>query len=204
LIGFRCLKRRNIDCKSPPERGIIKILMKIIAICGSPRKGNTEFVLKRVLTKLEERGHKTRLILLREKRIQFCDGCLSCDKTGKCKSRDDMQTIYSQLEESDLIILGSPNYFHNMSGMMKSFVDRLNPFYTNLKLKDKKLVAVVVGASNKTETIKRSVGCLEAVADWFKIFFVGDIYLTARESDEVENNPESLGEIDKFAENLAE
>lgn len=52
--------------------------MNIIAVCGSPRKGNTEFVLKRILTKAEELGVKTELILLREKRIEFCDGCLSC------------------------------------------------------------------------------------------------------------------------------
>ena len=178
--------------------------MKIIAVCGSPRKGNTEFALKRMLTKLEERGHKTRLILLREKRIQFCDGCLSCDKTGKCKLRDDMQIIYSQLEESDLIILGSPNYFNNMSGMMKNFVDRLLPLYYKNKLEGKKTVAVISGVSNEIKAIGGSVNCVKAAADLLKMSFIGDFYLTARKNDEAENNPENLKEIDKFAENLAE
>ncbi len=178
--------------------------MKIIAICGSPRKGNTEFILKRILTKLEEQGHQVRLILLREKKIKFCDGCLSCNETGKCKLRDDMQTIYPRLEESDLIIFGSPNYFSNVSGMMKNFFDRLLPFYYGKKLKDKKAVAAVVGASDKVETIKRSTDYIKTAADLLKISFIGDFYLMARENNEVENNPDSIKKIDEFAENLAE
>ncbi len=45
--------------------------MKILAICDSPRKGNTEFILKRILTKAETLGAKTELVLLREKRIEL-------------------------------------------------------------------------------------------------------------------------------------
>ncbi len=151
---------------------------------------------------MEEQGHQTRLILLREKRIQFCDGCLSCDETEKCKLRDDMQIIYPQLEESDLIIFGSPVYFNNVTGMMKNFIDRLLPFYYKNKLRDKKIVAAIVGASDKIETIKKSTDCIKTAADLLKMSFVGDIYLVARKNDEVENNSESLKQIDKFAENL--
>ena len=160
--------------------------------------------MKRILTKLEERGHQVRLILLREKKIKFCDGCLSCDETGKCKLRDDMQVIYSQLEESDLIIFGSPNYFHNMSGLMKNFVDRLLPFYYKNKLKDKKAIAMIVGADDKIEAAKKPISCIKEAVDLLGMSFVGDFYLAARENDEAENNPKSLENIDKFAENLAE
>ena len=178
--------------------------MKIIAICGSPRMGNTEFVLKRILTKLEEQGHQARLVLLREKRIQFCDGCLSCSETGRCKLRDNMQTIYSQLEESDLIIFGSPNYFSNVTGLMKNFIDRMFPLYYKNKLRDKKAVAVIVGAPDNMETIKKPADYIKEVADLLNMSFIGDFYLTVRESNEAENNPKSIEEISKFVENLAE
>ncbi len=176
--------------------------MNIIAICGSPRRGNTEFILKRILTKAGELGVKTGLVLLREKRIEFCDGCLSCDASGKCNIRDDMQIIYPKIEEADLIILGSPNYFSNVSGMMKNFIDRMHPFYKDAKLKDKKIVGVVVGASNKIETIEKSINCIKVASDLLTMSFVGDLYLIARDFQDIENNPENIKKIDEFAKNL--
>ena len=176
--------------------------MKIIAICGSPRKGNTEFILKRILTKAEELGARTELVLLREKRIEFCNGCLNCDSTGECNIRDDMQIIYPKLKEADLIIFGSPNYFSNVSGMMKNFIDRMHPFYKDSKLKGKKIVGVVVGASNKIEAIEKSINCIKAASDLLNMSFVGDLYLIARDFQDIENNPESIQKIDEFAEGL--
>ncbi len=176
--------------------------MKIIAICGSPRRGNTEFVLKRILTKAEGLGAKTELVLLREKRIEFCNGCLSCDSTGECIIRDDMQLIYPELESADLIIFGSPNYFSNVSGMMKVFIDRLNPFYTNKKLKDKKVAAVIVGGSSKLDTIKNSIRNIASAADWTEMPLVGDLYLVGEGAQDIENNPDNIQKIDEFAERL--
>ena len=176
--------------------------MNIIAICGSPRRGNTEFVLKRILTKAEELGSSVELVLLREKRIEFCNGCLNCDSTGECNIRDDMQIIYPKLENADLIILGSPNYFHNVSGMMKNFVDRLLPFYYKDKLKDKKIVEVIVGASGESDAIKKSIGCFEEAVNLLKASCVGDLYLAARKHQDIENDPDKIKKIDEFAEGL--
>lgn len=176
--------------------------MNIIAICGSPRKGNTEFVLKRILTKASELGAGAELVLLREKRIEFCDGCLGCDSTGKCKIRDEMQNIYPKLESADLIIFGSPNYFSNVSGMMKNFIDRLNPYCTNKKLKSKKVVAVIIGGTDKPETIKNSIKSIELAADWTESPLVGDLYLVAEGHQDIENNPDDIKKIDEFAEGL--
>ena len=176
--------------------------MNIIAICGSPRNGNTEFTLKRILTKAGELGASAELVLLREKRIEFCDGCLSCDSSEKCKIRDDMQVIYPKLESADLIIFGSPNYFSNMSGMMKNFVDRLLPFYYGDKLKDKKIVAVVVGASGEADVIKKSIDSIEASVNLLKASLVGDLYLTAKNPQDIENNLDDVKKIDEFTEGL--
>lgn len=177
--------------------------MKIIAICGSPRKGNTEFVLKRILAKAEELGAKTGLILLREKRIEFCDGCLSCENDFKCTIRDDMQVIYPRLEENDVIIFGSPNYFNNISGLMKNFIDRLLPYYYKNKLKDKKVALVVIGASDKIDIIKKPANCIKEVADLLNMSLMGEFSLVDKNKpNDVENDPESIKKIDEFAKNL--
>ncbi len=176
--------------------------MNIIAICGSSRNGNTEFTLKRILTKAGELGASTELVLLREKKIEFCDGCLSCDSSGKCKIRDDMQIIYPKLENADLIIFGSPNYFSNMSGIMKNFVDRMNPYYTNKMLDGKKMAVAIVGEVNNNNSIGKVISSFEAVVNSFKMSLVGDLFLVAKNPQDIENNPDNIKKIDEFAEGL--
>lgn len=176
--------------------------MNIVAVCGSPREGNTEFMLKRILTKAGELGSKTELVLLRKNRIEFCDGCLSCDSSSKCKIRDDMQIIYPKLENADLIIFGSPNYFNNMSGMMKNFVDRLNPYYVNKALDGKKMVVAIIGQENNNDSVRKVIDNFETIADSFKLSFVGDLFLSAKNPQDIENNPDDIKKIDEFTEGL--
>ena len=176
--------------------------MNIIAICGSPRNGNTEFTLKRILAKAGELGASTELVLLREKRIEFCDGCLSCESSFNCKIRDDMQVIYPKLESADLIIFGSPNYFSNMSGMMKNFVDRMNPYYTSKALDGKKMVVAIIGEENNSNSVEKVINSFEAVTNSFKMSFVGDLFLMAKNPQDIENNPNDIKKIDEFTEGL--
>ncbi len=56
--------------------------MKVVGICGSPRKGNTEWMLRKLLEEAARAGVDTELILLREKQIKGCGGCLSCEAGG--------------------------------------------------------------------------------------------------------------------------
>jgi len=57
--------------------------MKVVGICGSPRKGNTEWMLRKLLGGAAKAKAETELILLREKNISWCDGCLSCEAGGE-------------------------------------------------------------------------------------------------------------------------
>ncbi|MCX6789437.1 MAG: flavodoxin family protein [Candidatus Gribaldobacteria bacterium] len=117
-------------------------MAKFLLVSGSPRSGNTELILKKIFEALPK---EKELILLRQKNINHCKGCLSCDKLKKCVQRDDMQAIYPKMQAADVLIIGSPNYFDNVSGLMKDFIDRTNPFYKTDKLKNKKAFFVVVG-----------------------------------------------------------
>ena len=69
--------------------------MKIIGVCGSPRKGNSEWMLGKVLDEAKRRGADTELLLLRKMNIMMCRGCLTCEeggreRKGKCVIKDDM------------------------------------------------------------------------------------------------------------------
>jgi len=172
--------------------------MNIIAICGSPRRGNTEFALRKLLTKAEELGHKTELVLLKDKKIEHCRGCLSCDDTGTCPILDDMNSITERMTANDVIIFGSPNYFNNVSGLMKDFFDRLNPAYKNKSLGGKKLISLCVGASKNGTYPEKMTEVMSSVADLHGIDFVGDLYLNAKNAQGLENDPENIKKIDDF------
>ena len=99
--------------------------MKILGICGSPREGATEFLLKKALNDLEDETFETTFITVRDRNISPCTHCNHCVETkGKCSIDDDMQEIYDALKEADGIILASPIHFGSISAQLKAVIDR--------------------------------------------------------------------------------
>lgn len=170
--------------------------MKTLIISGSPRKGNTEFVLNKVYKSIQ--GEKE-LILLRNKNIKHCAGCLYCDEHKKCAIQDDMQNLYSKLQEADVIVLGTPNYFDNVPGLMKDFIDRTNPFYETDKLKGKKLITIVTGGGKIKNSKRVNEQALKYFFDAHQMRLVGSYCFQALHFDDAENNPKTSVAIDKIA-----
>ncbi len=98
-------------------------MSKVLGICGSARKkGNTATLLKEVM---QSTGMESELVFLSDLKIGFCTGCLSCRKNkGKCPKDDDMSVLQEKVLASQAIVLGSPNYYYNVSGLMKNMIDR--------------------------------------------------------------------------------
>jgi multimeric flavodoxin WrbA len=118
--------------------------MKILAISGSPRNGNSEFLLDTILNQAKENGNQTEKILIKEKNIQFCDGCLTC-AGGKapCPVKDDMQEIYEKIKNSDALLFASPVWYDMITPYLLNFIVRLNCVQANLK--NKKFAFIVLG-----------------------------------------------------------
>ena len=176
-------------------------MRKFLLISGSPRKGNTEFILNRIFDSLE--GEKE-LILLREKNIRHCLGCLSCGKTKKCVIADDMQDIYGKIENADVIVIGTPNYYDNVSGLFKDFIDRTNPFYETGKLKGKKMIAIVVGGGEIKHTDFVTTQILKTFAESHEMTLTSSHCFQALTPTEVETNPDSLTQIDEIIKTLVD
>lgn len=110
--------------------------MKIVAINGSPRKNaNTATLLKHALKGADSQGAQTELIHLYDLNYQGCVSCFACKLTGgksygKCAHKDGLQPLLEKLRDVDAILLGSPIYFGNITGMMRSFIERLAFQYT--------------------------------------------------------------------------
>ena len=119
--------------------------MKIVLVNGSPRKnGVTNIILKKIKTELEKNGAKTVLINLCDIRLKHCMGCMSCFKCGHCHLDDDVEMISKEIESAEGLVLGTPTYVSNVSGIMKDFIDR-GHFVMEQMLHGKKCITVTTG-----------------------------------------------------------
>jgi multimeric flavodoxin WrbA len=105
--------------------------MKVIAINGSPRKNwNTHILLNKALEGAQAAGAQTELIHLYDLQYKGCTSCFACKiKEGKslghCAVDDDLKPVLDAIDVCDGLILGSPIYFSDVTGMMRAFLERL-------------------------------------------------------------------------------
>ena len=103
--------------------------MRITAFNGSPRKdhGNTHVMVSEFLKGATEAGAEVENVFLAEQNITPCIGCYACWTTcpGKCVHADDMAGLLDKFLSSDTVVIASPVYVDNVTGIMKNFMDRL-------------------------------------------------------------------------------
>jgi multimeric flavodoxin WrbA len=175
--------------------------MKLVGICGSPRKGNTEWMLREFLEAATKAGAETELILLREKDIKGCDGCLSCEAGGKerrgiCKIQDDMQQIYPKLLEADGLAFGTPAYFKMLSGLLKNFMDRTCPIWPKLELKP------IIGIAVAEEGVGKAIENLKTYSSVCGMRWVGHVTALAKAPKQVSKNREVKRRLERLARKL--
>lgn len=101
---------------------------KIVILNGSPRRnGNTSELVKAFTKGTEETGNTVIEFFLDSMNIHGCKGCFGghSSKECPCVQKDDMQQIYPAVKECDVIVLATPLYYWNMSGQLRTAVDRL-------------------------------------------------------------------------------
>ena len=105
--------------------------MKVIAINGSPRKGwNTAQMLKKALEGAEAAGAETELIHLSDLNFKGCVSCFGCKRLGnpsfgKCNLRDDLTPVLEKISGCGALIIGSPLYMGDVTGMTRNLIERL-------------------------------------------------------------------------------
>ena len=105
--------------------------MKLIAINGSPRKNwNTDTLLKEVIDGASSQGVECEMIYLYDLDFKGCKGCMACKlkkskNLGRCNKKDDLKDVLDKVHEADILVLGSPIYWHDVTGEMRSFIERL-------------------------------------------------------------------------------
>jgi len=98
--------------------------IKILAICGSPHRGNTYDILSMLEQSNPEIDFK--ILMLSEVDLKDCFGCYTCINTGEenCPLKDDRDIILEEMKAADGTIFASPTYARTISALMKKFVER--------------------------------------------------------------------------------
>jgi multimeric flavodoxin WrbA len=131
---------------------------KILVIMGSPRKGNTFRACEELRGFLEkELAVEFEYLWLKDANLQPCRGCLACFAQGeeRCPNRDDAPRIEQKIHDADAVIFATPVYGMNVSGQMKTFIDRLSYVFHRPRFFDKKaLLLTTAGILGNEDVLK--------------------------------------------------
>lgn len=100
----------------------------IVILNGSPRRnGNTSALVRAFTEGAESAGHSVTEFFLDSMEIHGCKGCFGGHSSRECPcvQADDMNRIYPAVKNCDVIVLATPLYYWNMSGQLRTAVDRL-------------------------------------------------------------------------------
>ena len=105
-------------------------MKRVIIISTSLRRGsNSDKLADKFVEGAKATGNDVEIISLTGKNIQFCKGCLACQQLGKCVINDDVNAIMAKVLEADVVAWATPIYYYEMSGQMKTLIDRMNAMY---------------------------------------------------------------------------
>lgn len=129
---------------------------KITVIMGSPRKGNTFRACEDLRGMLEkELPVEFEYLWLKDANLLPCKGCLSCFTRGEetCPNRDDAPLIAQKMQGADAVVFATPVYGMNVSGLMKTFIDRFSYVFHRPRFFDKKAILLTTAGIMGNEDV---------------------------------------------------
>jgi len=180
-------------------------IKEIVVFDGGPRTikfSKTSFMVNNFIEGAKEAGANVEYFKLKDYDIHDCSGCYTCwTKTpGECIYNDDMTMLRKKYREADLVVFASPLYIFNVTGILKTFMDRLLPVLKPYMLLDEqgyikhpdrypelgKQGFVVFSASGFPDLENNFDGLIGMFKMWDahseNMYMVGEFYLTAAET----------------------
>jgi len=116
--------------KQPVRKERLRARPAILVLNGAAREGGaTDAIARSLAAGFRSGGAAVRTVNLRELQIADCLGCRQCRDERSCYFTDDMNGLRAAVINAYLIVFASPLYFCAVTGLMKTFLDRLYFFY---------------------------------------------------------------------------
>jgi len=142
-------------------------MKKVLIISTSLRPdANSEILAKKVENGAKDAGHEVEFVSLKGKEINFCKGCMACQKLGKCVINDDANEITAKMKKADVIVWATPVYYYEMSGQMKTLIDRANALFATGKNFSE--TYVITTSADSSEGVAKTV--LNGINGWIACF----------------------------------
>lgn len=166
-------------------------MKNVLIISSSLRHGsNSEALANEFARGASDAGHHVEKITLRDKTIHFCQGCLACQKTLRCVINDDAHAIVEKMHDADVIVFATPIYYYEMSGQLKTLLDRANPLYpSDYRFRD--IFMLTSAAEDEPSTPERAVMGLTGWIDCFeKARLAGTVFAGGvNDPNDIEGHP---------------
>lgn len=142
-------------------------MKKVLVItCSLRHESNSEMLADAFIAGATLAGHKVEKISLQGRTINFCTGCLVCQKTLRCVIHDDADAIAQMMKDADVLVFATPIYYYEMAGQMKTLLDRANPLFpADYAFRDVFLLASA--AENEASAVD---GAISGLQGWISCF----------------------------------
>ena len=179
-------------------------MSRILIITTSLRaRSNSDILAEQVAAGAKAAGHQVECISLKGKTIGFCRGCLACQKTQKCVLNDDAVAIAEKVMQADTLVFVTPIYYYEMSGQMKTLLDRLNPLYSS-DYRFRKIYMLTTAAEDAETTPEKAVAGLQGWVDCFeKAALAGSLFCGGiTDPEEAANKNAALEKAYRFGKSI--
>lgn len=183
---------------------------KILIVLGSPRKkGNSATLGTKVAEAAIADGAEVETVYLNGLNIKPCQGCEKCQQESfiGCAIEDEMNQLYSKLQNTDSIVVASLIYWFNMSVQTKIFIDRLYAVGVGQKnlLKGKNF-AFILSFADPDPFVSGAVNALRSFQDICRYLganIEGMVYGSASGAGEIKQNQKVMEEAVLLGKHLA-
>lgn len=151
----------------------------------------------------KDAGHNVEFVTLKDKDIKFCKGCLACQRLKHCVIDDDANAVTEKIKNADVVVWATPVYYYEMSGQMKTMIDRANPlFVSDYKFKEVYLITTSADADeNVVQTvingIKGWIACFDGVKFCDYVSGAG-----VNDTSDLEKNPQLVQKAYNLGKNI--
>jgi len=156
--------------------------MKILILNGSPRpNGHTSKLIEFFCKGAQESHHEINVVQVGILNIKGCIACEYCNSNdnNSCAIKDDMQTLYTLINEADMIIFASPVYYWGFSGQLQSTISR---FYAIDNPQNAKKYGLIL-TSASDDVYEAIISQYHNIVDYFNAVDMGIITAYGSERD---------------------
>ena len=142
-------------------------MKKIMILNGAGKKnGTTAAIVKAFTEAASSAGNEVKEFYLQNMSIHGCLDCGGCRRKAKdsaepCVQQDSMNEVYSAYRDSDVIVFASPVYWWDISGTLKTAIDRLYAALNNFTTDVPKETVLLMTSGGSS---------IDHMADWYRNF----------------------------------